>query len=86
MYLCMLHRYLSAVVRYLNEMTSCRAHLGGLGSKIAVILIQRVAPLPPGEDGRAIERAASLCTACDIPNKQLYVLPHDEHMKGYISR
>ena len=50
------------------------------------MLIQKNAPLPPGEDVVAAERAASLCSACDLSAKQLYVLPHTDHLIGYTIR
>lgn len=53
---------------------------------MAVVLIQKNAPLPPGEDVIAAERAASLCSACDLSAKQLYVLPHTDHLIGYTIR
>lgn len=56
------------------------------GTKVAVVLIQKNAPLPPGEDVVAAERAASLCSACDLSAKQLYVLPHTDHLIGYTIR
>lgn len=53
---------------------------------MAVILIQKVAPLPSGEDGRGAERAAALCAECGISSKQLYVIPQDDHLQGYVVR
>ena len=44
------------------------------------------APLPPGEDVVAAERAASLCSACDLSAKHLYVLPQTDHLIGYTIR
>ncbi|XP_062584990.1 trafficking protein particle complex subunit 11-like [Saccostrea cucullata] len=63
-----------------------RNSLHGRGTKVAVVLIQKNAPLPPGEDMVAAERAASLCSACDLSAKQLYVLPHTDHLIGYTIR
>ncbi|XP_041357008.1 trafficking protein particle complex subunit 11-like [Gigantopelta aegis] len=63
-----------------------RNTLQGRGTKVAVVLIQKNAPLPPGEDVIAAERAASLCSACDISAKSLYVLPHTDHLIGYTIR
>lgn len=63
-----------------------RNSLQGRGTKVAVVLIQKNAPLPPGEDMVAAERAASLCSACDLSAKQLYVLPHTDHLIGYTIR
>uniref|UniRef100_A0A8C4PYM1 Trafficking protein particle complex subunit 11 n=1 Tax=Eptatretus burgeri TaxID=7764 RepID=A0A8C4PYM1_EPTBU len=63
-----------------------RQSLQGRGTKVAVVLIQKKAPLPPGEDLVASERAATLCTACELSAKALFVLPHTDHLVGYIIR
>ena len=63
-----------------------RNSLQGRTTKVAVVLIQKNAPLPPGEDVIAAERAASLCSSCDLSAKQLYVLPHTDHLIGYTIR
>ena len=63
-----------------------RNSLQGRGTKVAVVLIQKNAPLPPGEDVVAAERAASLCSACDLSAKHLYVLPQTDHLIGYTIR
>ncbi|BFZ15043.1 hypothetical protein BsWGS_18082 [Bradybaena similaris] len=63
-----------------------RNSLLGRNTKIAVVLIQKNAPLPPGEDLMAAERAVSLCSSCDISAKSLYVLPHTDHLIGYTMR
>lgn len=58
----------------------------GRATKVAVVLIQKSTPLPPGEDMVAAERAAALCSACDLSSKSLFVLPHSDHLLGYIVR
>jgi len=63
-----------------------RGGLAGRCTRVAVVLIQKTAPLPPGEDVVAAERAASLCTACDLSAKSLFVLPHTDHLLGYTIR
>lgn len=45
-----------------------------------------VQPLPGAEDVVATERATALCGACDLTAKLLYILPHADHLLGYISR
>ncbi|CAL8267682.1 unnamed protein product [Boreogadus saida] len=60
--------------------------LQGRNTKVAVVLIQKKTPLPPGEDLVASERASSLCNACDLSGKSLFVLPHTDHLVGYIIR
>uniref|UniRef100_A0A7N8Y5K1 Trafficking protein particle complex subunit 11 n=1 Tax=Mastacembelus armatus TaxID=205130 RepID=A0A7N8Y5K1_9TELE len=63
-----------------------RASLQGRNTKVAVVLIQKKTPLPPGEDLVASERASALCNACDLSGKSLFVLPHTDHLVGYIIR
>ena len=63
-----------------------RSSLQGRTTKVAVVLIQKSSPLPPGEDMVAAERAAALCSACDLSAKSLFVLPHTDHLIGYIIR
>uniref|UniRef100_A0A8C2PD44 Trafficking protein particle complex subunit 11 n=1 Tax=Capra hircus TaxID=9925 RepID=A0A8C2PD44_CAPHI len=63
-----------------------RQSLQGRNTKVAVVLIQKKTPLPPGEDVIASERAAALCNACELSGKSLFVLPHTDHLVGYIIR
>ncbi|XP_026135953.1 trafficking protein particle complex subunit 11-like isoform X1 [Carassius auratus] len=63
-----------------------RTSLQGRNTKVAVVLIQKKTPLPPGEDLVASERASALCAACDLSGKSLFVLPHTDHLVGYIIR
>ncbi|KAH8379401.1 hypothetical protein KR009_004669 [Drosophila setifemur] len=55
-------------------------------TRLCLVLLQKAAPLPPGEDLLAAERAASLTTACGITSKMLFILPHTEHLMGYALR
>ena len=45
-----------------------------------------VVSLIVGEDVVAAERAASLCSACELSAKSLFVLPHTDHLLGYTIR
>ncbi|CAH8441777.1 unnamed protein product [Schistosoma turkestanicum] len=63
-----------------------RSKLAGRESKLVVILIQKRAPLPLGEDLNAMDRAQSLCTKCDLPGKNLFVLSHTNLLYGCITR
>ena len=51
-----------------------------------MVLVQAAAPLPPGEDVLAAERATELCSVCDLSPKSLFVLPQTDHLFGYILR
>ncbi|MEQ2173252.1 Trafficking protein particle complex subunit 11 [Goodea atripinnis] len=63
-----------------------RTSLQGRNTKVAVVLIQKKTPLPPGEDLVASEKASALCGSCDLSGKSLFVLPHTDHLVGYIIR
>ncbi|CAH8449350.1 unnamed protein product [Schistosoma bovis] len=63
-----------------------RSKLAGRESKLVVILIQKRAPLPLGEDLNAMDRAQSLCNKCDLPGKNLFVLSHTNLLYGCITR
>ncbi|XP_021915999.1 trafficking protein particle complex subunit 11 isoform X2 [Zootermopsis nevadensis] len=69
-----------------SRVQSVRAALEGRSTRIAVILVQQTAPLPTGEDMLAAERAAALCTSCELNSKSLFVLPHGDHLQGYTHR
>lgn len=60
--------------------------LSGRNTRVALVLIQSGISVP-GEDTGAAEKAATLCAACDLPAKHLFVLPHsDAHLLGYTVR
>nr|XP_058942557.1 trafficking protein particle complex subunit 11-like [Pocillopora verrucosa] len=80
-------------VQWKDRQTECasklervRTSLQDQNTKVAVVLIQKNAPLPPGDDLQALERAATLCSACDLSAKSLFVLPHTDHLIGYTIR
>lgn len=66
-------------------MISCRGALKGRLTRLAVVLIQRTAPVA-GEDPSAADKANALCTACELNPKCLFVLPLGDHLQGYILR
>lgn len=63
-----------------------RTALESRNTKLAVVLIQRNAPLPSGEEDIAAKRAAALCASCELSAKSLFVLPQTDHLLGYIVR
>ncbi|CAH8564741.1 unnamed protein product [Dicrocoelium dendriticum] len=63
-----------------------RSNLAGRESKLVLILIQTRALLPLGEDLNAMERAQALCSKCDLPGKNLFVLSHTNLLYGCITR
>lgn len=64
---------------------SLKNSLQGRNTKLVIVLLQKSAPLPAGEDLLSVERAASLTTKCDISPKMLFVLPHNEHLMGSLT-
>ncbi|XP_076367367.1 trafficking protein particle complex subunit 11 gry isoform X1 [Tachypleus tridentatus] len=69
-----------------NKLENLRTNLQGRNTKIALVLVQRNPPLPGGEDMLATERAAALCSTCELAAKSLFVLPHSDHLFGYTLR
>ncbi|XP_058459958.1 trafficking protein particle complex subunit 11 isoform X2 [Malaya genurostris] len=65
---------------------SLKNSLQGRNTRLAVILLQKGTAVPQGEDMLASERAAHLTGTCDITAKMLFVLPHNDHLMGHISR
>ncbi|XP_037959317.1 trafficking protein particle complex subunit 11-like [Teleopsis dalmanni] len=79
--------------QWTEKQVQCAATIQGLknslqerNTRLCLVLLQKAAPLPPGEDLLASERAASLTTACGINSKMLFILPHTEHLLGYTLR
>ncbi|TPP60347.1 UPF0636 protein C4orf41 protein [Fasciola gigantica] len=62
-----------------------RSKLAGRDSKLVLVLIQKRAPLPLGEDLNAMERAQALCTKCELLGKNLFVLSHTNLLYGCIT-
>uniref|UniRef100_A0A1Y1MLA7 Trafficking protein particle complex subunit 11 n=1 Tax=Photinus pyralis TaxID=7054 RepID=A0A1Y1MLA7_PHOPY len=69
-----------------SRVQSIRAALDGRNTRIVVVLIQDTLPLPTGEDILATERAVALCASCELNAKSLFVLPHGDHLQGYVIR
>ncbi|KAF7257534.1 hypothetical protein EG68_05510 [Paragonimus skrjabini miyazakii] len=68
-----------------QRVETVRSKLAGRDCKLVVVLIQKRAPLPSGEDPIAMERAQALCTKCDLPGKNLFVLSHTNHLCGCVT-
>lgn len=67
-------------------MSVSRAAVEGRSTKIVIVLIQDTPPLPPGEDALSADRAVALCASCELNAKSLFVLPHGDHLQGYVVR
>lgn len=66
--------------------TICRLSLEGRKSRIVVVLIQKQMPVPAADDTITTERAASLCEACTLNPKALFILPIIDNIHGYAIR
>ena len=71
-----------------SRVQSVRATLAGRGTKIAIVLIQKDPVSDPGiQDVNASERASSLCSACELSARSLFVLPTNaENISGFVIR
>lgn len=69
-----------------SKVQSIRAAVEGHATRIAVVVIQSRLSPPPSEYMLGAERAQALCAACEIQSKALFVLPHSDHLIGYIVR
>jgi len=70
-----------------DRLHSIRTSLIGRGTKLVLVLLQNSAPLPSSEDALAADRAATLCQACGLPPKSLFVMPcRSDHLQGYTMR
>lgn len=61
-----------------------RLSLEGRKSRIVVVLIQKLMPVV--DDNITTERAASLCDACTLNPKALFILPVVDNIHGYAIR
>ncbi|GMS90079.1 hypothetical protein PENTCL1PPCAC_12254, partial [Pristionchus entomophagus] len=67
-----------------SKVESIRAAASRHGSRLALVLLQeRSLPHP---DEIATERAAELCSQCQLSPKQLFVLPTSGDLQGYVSK
>uniref|UniRef100_T1IXF1 Trafficking protein particle complex subunit 11 n=1 Tax=Strigamia maritima TaxID=126957 RepID=T1IXF1_STRMM len=62
-----------------------RAALDARDTKVALVLMQKNS-IVPGDDGTTKAAAMSICSACDLSTNCLFVLPHTDHLHGYILR
>lgn len=74
------------IIECASKVQSIRAAVEGHATRIAVVVIQSRQSPPPSEYMLGAERAQTLCAACEIQSKSLFVLPHSDHLMGYIVR
>ncbi|XP_025415995.1 trafficking protein particle complex subunit 11 isoform X2 [Sipha flava] len=69
-----------------SRVQSIRLSLEGRKSRIVVVLIQKQLPILASDDTTTTERAASLCVACNLDPKALFILPVVDNIHGYAIR
>ncbi|BHF73457.1 Trafficking protein particle complex subunit 11 [Sparganum proliferum] len=69
-----------------RRVETVRSNLQSRDSKVVVVLLQKRAPVPVGDDLNATERAQDLCSRCQLPVKHLFVLQLTGFMFGCITR
>lgn len=74
------------IIECASKVQSIRAAVEGHATKVAVVVIQSRLSPPPSEYMLGAERAQALCASCEIQSKSLFVLPHSDHLMGYIVR
>ncbi|CAH0696114.1 unnamed protein product [Spodoptera exigua] len=74
------------IIECASKVQSIRAAVEGHATRVAVVVIQSRLSPPPSEYMLGAERAQALCAACEIQSKSLFVLPHSDHLMGYIVR
>ncbi|CAG4948060.1 unnamed protein product [Colias eurytheme] len=74
------------IIECASRVQSIRAAVEGHATKVAVVVVQSGLSPPPSEYMLGAERAQALCSACEIQSKSLFVLPHSDHLMGYIIR
>lgn len=74
------------IIECASKVQSIRAAVEGHATRVAVVVIQSRLSPPPSEYMLGAERAQALCAACEIQSKSLFVLPHSDHLMGYIIR
>lgn len=74
------------IIECASRVQSIRAAIEGHATRVAVVVVQSGLSPPPSEYMLGAERAQALCAACEIQSKSLFVLPHSDHLMGYIAR
>ncbi|KAI5631421.1 foie gras liver health family 1 domain-containing protein [Phthorimaea operculella] len=74
------------IIECASRVQSIRAAVEGHATRVAVVVVQSGLSPPPSEYMLGAERAQALCAACEIQSKSLFVLPHSDHLLGYIIR
>eukprot|EP00096_Caligus_rogercresseyi_P005662 TRINITY_DN21630_c0_g1_i1.p1 TRINITY_DN21630_c0_g1~~TRINITY_DN21630_c0_g1_i1.p1 ORF type:complete len:1144 (-),score=382.67 TRINITY_DN21630_c0_g1_i1:80-3382(-) len=79
--------WMEKILEVSSKVKSVRTTLSGRGTKLAVVLIQKEAPLPYAASDEDSERASSLCSACELSPRSLFALPMSaESLRGYASK
>lgn len=71
--------------QFASQMHAIKGQLHGRHTRLAIVLLQKNPPHPPGEDVLAVERIASLANASEVSQKMIFVLPYADHMMGKLN-
>lgn len=74
------------IIECASRVQSIRAAVEGHATRVAVVVVQGALAPPPSEYMLGAERAQALCAACEVQSKALFLLPHGDHLMGYIVR
>ncbi|KRX63046.1 Trafficking protein particle complex subunit 11 [Trichinella sp. T9] len=67
-----------------SKIQSIRHSFYGRNPYLALVLVQSFVTLPTDE--LATQKAAELCSSCELSSKLLFILPQSEHLFGYVVR
>uniref|UniRef100_A0A915Q1U9 Trafficking protein particle complex subunit 11 domain-containing protein n=1 Tax=Setaria digitata TaxID=48799 RepID=A0A915Q1U9_9BILA len=65
-----------------SKISSLRTSIGSNATRICIVLLQQTQT----DSSLAVERSAKLCQVCQLPSKQLFVLPTGERMFSSVLR
>ncbi|RWS25678.1 trafficking protein particle complex subunit 11-like protein, partial [Leptotrombidium deliense] len=71
-----------------SKVEQLKRQLTGRNTRIALVLVQENLTFPGVDDSLPTERAAHLCSVCDLSPKSLFVLPllDHQHFTGFVLR
>ncbi|OQV19551.1 Trafficking protein particle complex subunit 11 [Hypsibius exemplaris] len=70
-----------------SKIATVRASLAGRSTRIALVLVQsRPHTFAPGEPSPDSEKVNGLCNSCELTLKQVFFLPNNDQLMGYVIR
>ncbi|KRX63053.1 Trafficking protein particle complex subunit 11 [Trichinella sp. T9] len=79
-----LHRVPAVLVLFVDLDWNSPHSFYGRNPYLALVLVQSFVTLPTDE--LATQKAAELCSSCELSSKLLFILPQSEHLFGYVVR